>query len=206
MWGEAVMATTAAATQLPIVAVIGSAGTGPGNTITKPQWELAFAIGASIAELGCHLLTGGGPGIMAAASEGFCSISPRRGVSIGVIPAGRSPRNYPNNWVEVPIFTHLHGENPRGHESRNHINIRSARVLIALAGGRGTRAELDLAIEHNTTCNRPVVYACLQDGDDIEGRRRGQLEAVGVVCFETAREVSDALAAWCDRPETSFTR
>jgi len=140
-------------------------------------------------------LTGGGPGIMAAAGQGFCSISSSLGVSIGVIPAGKPPTTYPNPWVHLPIRTHLHGADPTGPDSRNHINIRSARIVIALTGGRGTRAELELAIEHHAAHNRPMVYACLEDTDDIYGLRRGELEATGVVCFQTAREVAGTLAA-----------
>jgi len=189
------MADISEATRLPIVAVIGSAGPGLASTITKPQHELAFAIGVTIARQGCHLLTGGGPGIMAAAGQGFCSISSSLGVSIGVIPAGKPPTTYPNPWVHLPIRTHLHGVDPTGPDSRNHINIRSARIVIALTGGRGTRAELELAIEHHAAHNRPMVYACLEDTDDIYGLRRGELEATGVVCFQTAREVAGTLAA-----------
>ena len=189
------MADIAEATRLPIVAVIGSAGPGLASTITKSQHELAFAIGAAIARQGCHLLTGGGPGIMAAAGQGFCSISSSLGVSIAVIPAGKPPTTYPNPWVHLPIRTHLHGVDPTGPDSRNHINIRSARIVIALTGGRGTRAELELAIEHHAAHNRPMVYACLEDTDDIHGLRRGELEAAGVVCFQTAREVAGTLAA-----------
>ena len=188
------MADIPEATRLPVVAVIGSAGPGLASTITKPQHELAFAIGATIAREGCHLLTGGGPGIMAAAGQGFCSISSSLGVSIGVIPAGKPPATYPNPWVHLPIRTHLHGADPTGPDSRNHINIRSARIVIALTGGRGTRAELELAIEHHAAHNRPMVCACLEDTDDIDGLRRGELEAAGVVCFQTAREVAGTLA------------
>jgi len=61
----------------------------------------------------------------------------------------------PNPWVEVPIRTHLplsgvDGTDPR---SRNHINVLTADVVVALPGGDGTRSEVRLALRYG----RPVV-------------------------------------------------
>jgi len=57
------------------------------------------------------------------------------------------PKGYPNEWVEVPVYTHLPTSGNNGHEpnSRNHINILSADVVVALPGGPGTGSELQLA-------------------------------------------------------------
>jgi len=54
-------------------------------------------------------------------------------------------KGYPNPWVEVPIFTHLPGKNPKGQDSRNLLNVGSADIVVVLAGGVGTQAELELA-------------------------------------------------------------
>src|SRR5262245_18918694 len=97
-----------------IIAVIGS-----GDDLTEAQRRGPHAVGRWIAEAGFHLLTGGGAGVMEAVSEGFCSV-PRQGYSIGIIPAGKPPGQYPNRWLEIPIKTHLKGANPRGPDSRNH--------------------------------------------------------------------------------------
>jgi uncharacterized protein (TIGR00725 family) len=103
-----------------------------------------------VAELGWHLLTGGGQGVMEDACRGFCSVERRAGVSIGIIPRaadGDGPKaGYPNPWVEIPIVTHLAGRSgPAADDSRNPINVLSAARIVALPGGIGTRAEIHLA-------------------------------------------------------------
>lgn len=129
----------------PVIAVIGSGDAGHGNA------RLAYAIGALVARGGFHLLTGGGSGVMADASRGFSSVDGRPGTCIGIIPralGGDGPKQgYPNAWVEIPIHTHLAGEDgPASPSSRNPINVRSAAKVIALAGGEGTIAEVTLAV------------------------------------------------------------
>src|SRR5215470_15742198 len=127
--------------RLPIIGVIGA-----GDPDLAPELRLAAGeIGRWIARAGCHLLTGGGAGVMAAAAEGFCAVE-RRGLSVGILPAGRPARLYPNRWVELPIRTHLRGLDPRGPDSRNPINVLTCLALVALPGGQGTRAELELAL------------------------------------------------------------
>ena len=113
-------------------------------------------LGRALASLNVHLLTGGGSGAMLACSRGFCSIERRRGLSIGVLPKlSRQRRAYPNPFVEIPIITHLPFSGTRGTDplSRNHINVLSARVVIALPGGPGTLSEVVLALGYGT----PVI-------------------------------------------------
>ncbi len=138
--------------RLKIVAVIGS-----GAHLEEDAKLAPRRAGRLIARSGYHLLTGGGAGVMAAASEGFCSVprSERAGLCIGVLPAGRPAAQYPNAWVEVPIVTHLEGEDPRGPGSRNHINVRTAHAIVAFFGGAGTHAELEIALELG---HRPIVW------------------------------------------------
>ncbi|HYO16301.1 MAG TPA: DNA-binding protein [Thermoanaerobaculia bacterium] len=138
--------------RLPIVAVIGSGDAGHGNP------ELAEAVGRLIATLGCHLLTGGGRGVMADACRGFASVPDRAGLSLGIIPRSAEddgPKDgYPNPWVEVPILTHLAGRlGPDGEDSRNAINVLTASRIVALPGGEGTRAEVKLALRNG----RPIL-------------------------------------------------
>ena len=133
--------------RIPIVTVIGSGDPEHGHG------ELAAAVGRLIAEMGFHLLTGGGFGVMSDACRGFASVAGRRGVSIGIIPRspeGEEPQaGYPNPWVEIPIRTHLAGRlGPDGADSRNAINVLSAWKIIALPGREGTRAEIRLARRH----------------------------------------------------------
>jgi predicted Rossmann-fold nucleotide-binding protein len=109
---------------------------------------------------------------MAAVSRAFWETSQRAGLVIGIIPCEpdgpvTQPRKgYPNRWVEIPIFTHLPLSGERGGEpmSRNHINVLSLNVVVALPGGPGTASEVALALEYG----RPMI-AFLSGRDEIPG-------------------------------------
>lgn len=121
----------------------------------------ARAVGEVLAELGVNLLTGGGPGVMRAVSRAFTQHPARRGICIGIIPCASeedrmTPKpGYPNEFVELPIQTHLPYSGRQGtHDlSRNHINVLSCRAIIALPGERGTASEISLALQYK----KPVV-------------------------------------------------
>ncbi|MCB9597599.1 MAG: molybdenum cofactor carrier protein [Sandaracinaceae bacterium] len=122
---------------------------------SDPHSELAVPLGAWIAARGHHLLTGGGGGVMAAVGAAFVATQPRAGVSIGILPGPDARPGYPNPSVELPIRTHLPlsgalGTDPR---SRNHVNVLTSDVVIALPGGEGTRSEVQLAVRYG----RPAV-------------------------------------------------
>lgn len=138
--------------RLPVVAVIGSG--------TAAFADRAVPLGRWLATEGVHLLTGGGGGVMAAVSEAFAGVPGRRGLVVGVLPAqsaaaAEPPPGYPNPWVEIAILTHLPFTGERGTDplSRNHINVLSADVVVALPGGAGTRSEVLLARRYR----RPLV-------------------------------------------------
>jgi uncharacterized protein (TIGR00725 family) len=146
--------------QLPIVGVMGSG--------SQPWTERAEPLGRWLAQLGVHLLTGGGGGVMEAVSRAFCAVDGRRGRALGVLPAepgrpGRAPDGYPNPWVEIAIRTHLELRGSRGAEagSRNHLHALSSDVLIALPGGPGTASEVELALRYG----RPVAAFVAQPGE-----------------------------------------
>ena len=150
--------------RLPIVGVMGSG---------KVEWaERATELGRWLAKKGVHLLTGGGNGVMTSISRAFFEVPNRKGMVIGVLPcqAGDQPsrpkKGYPNPWVEIPIFTHLPKRGTQGTDplSRNHINILSSDIVIALPGGPGTVSEVQLALEYH----RPVV-AYLHHTDELSG-------------------------------------
>ena len=146
--------------------------------------ELAAPLGRGLAHLGVHLLTGGGPGVMAAVSRAFAEVGDRAGLVIGVLPLRdgiletEPAARYPNRWVEIPIRTHLGGlgADPL---SRNHVNVLTSDVVVALPGSVGTASEVDLAIAYR----RPTVL--LGDLD----RAKGLPGAVA-----TASSVAEALA------------
>ena len=144
--------------RIPVVGVMGSG--------SARHADLAGPLGRALARMGVHLLTGGGAGVMESVSRGFIAVPDREGLVIGILPAGdaRPDRTdadpgtspgYPNPWVELAIRTHLdaRGDDGSGIRSRNHINILSSDVVIALPGSSGTASEVELAIRYG----RPVI-------------------------------------------------
>lgn len=128
---------------------------------------LAEEIGRMIASTGCDLLTGAGPGVMETVSRGFFNTTPREGIVIGIVPArvagvedaeGRPksdaeytpPPGYPNEWVELAIYTHLPDSGERGMlmTSRNHVNVLTSDLILALPGDRGTWSEMCLGVQY----------------------------------------------------------
>ena len=171
--------------RLPIVGVMGSG--------TESHTERAQEVGRWLAQEGVHLLTGGGGGVMSAVSQTFAQTPNRTGQIIGIIPSATedprsgSKKGYPNPWVEIPIFTHLPLSGQRGTDplSRNHINILSSDVLIALPGSSGTASEVALALHYK----RPLI-AYLNDRSDIAGlpdRTRVESDFHAVQAFVRSR-------------------
>ncbi|QQL44972.1 molybdenum cofactor carrier protein [Sulfuriroseicoccus oceanibius] len=139
-----------AVNRLPIIGVMGSG--------SFSYDHLAHDVGTVLAGEGVHLLTGGGEGIMEAVSRSFVKARFQgQGRVLGVIPGNSngtlhpSHENYPNPWVEIPIYTHLPltGITGTSTMSRNHINILTSQVLIFLPGSAGTASEHTLAQQYN---------------------------------------------------------
>jgi predicted Rossmann-fold nucleotide-binding protein len=123
---------------------------------------------------------------MSAVSRAFSEVPTRRGLVIGIIPGATQweasePRpGYPNPWVEMAVFTHLQMSGRDGMDpmSRNHLNVLSSNVLVALPGGSGTASEVSLALRYG----RPVI-AYLRSRDEIPDlpaavRAEGDLEKI----------------------------
>ncbi len=137
----------------PVVGVMGSGH--------DPHEELAVPVGKWLAKRGVHLLNGGGGGVMTSVSKAFSETEGRRGLVIGVIRSGSDDvnaarRGEANQWVEIPIFTHLPYSGRRGKDplSRNHINALASDVVIVLPGTEGTISEAELALDHY---HRPAI-------------------------------------------------
>jgi uncharacterized protein (TIGR00725 family) len=132
----------------------------------NPHDSLASEIGQLLADLEVNLLTGGGGGVMEAVCRAFVQARRGRGVCIGIIPCreadpGTPKDGYPNEFIELPIFTHLPYSGDRGHEnlSRNHINVLSCAAIVVLPGSRGTLAEASLALRYR----KPVIAYLADD-------------------------------------------
>ena len=150
---------------MPRQAIIGVMGSG-----THEHLGRATELGGWLATLGVHLLTGGGSGVTNAVSRAFVQTPGRRGSVLGILPglqsSGEAPTGYPNPWVEIGVRTHLSLSGERGTEleSRNHINVLTSDVVIALPGSAGTRSEVDLAVAYD----KPVA-AFIGEPSDIPG-------------------------------------
>jgi len=140
---------------------VGRATVGVMGSSRDEHAELAEPLGALLARLELNLLTGAGRGVMTSVSRAFLAARRGRGISIGIVPcadigARAEPRaGSPNPYIELPIFTHLPLSGIDGQDdlSRNHINILSSNVVIALPGSEGTASEIELALRYG----RPVA-------------------------------------------------
>jgi uncharacterized protein (TIGR00725 family) len=117
--------------RLPILAVLG-----PGES-TADLDLVAARVGRLAAEHGWVVLTGGGPGVMAAACRGAVEAD---GLTVGILPCAQPDRGYPNQWIRLPIYT-------GAGMARNAFNVLSANLCVALGGGPGTLSEIALALK-----------------------------------------------------------
>ena len=118
---------------------------------------------------------------MSAVSQAFAGVEDRIGLVVGVLPGsgaggragaeaeGLPPPGYPNPWVELAVRTHLAARGDAGGSpaSRNHVNVLSSDVVVALPGGEGTASEVALALRYG----RPLVVlgelGRVPDGADV---------------------------------------
>jgi len=122
------------ATPLPILAVLGP------SDASSEEAAIAERIGAVAARAGWVVLTGGGSGVMEAASRGAFEVG---GLTVGILPTAGPDRGYPNDWVRLPIYT-------GSGSARNAFNVLSANLCIAVGGGPGTLSEIALALKSGT--------------------------------------------------------
>ncbi|MFI4874014.1 MAG: hypothetical protein ACIALR_01665 [Blastopirellula sp. JB062] len=189
------MTSGEATTRLPVIGVMGSG--------KKVHGDLAQQLGAWIAQAGYNLLTGGGDGEMKAVSESFYAVADRPGRVIGIIPGDASGGSYsrrlhyPNPFVEIPIYTHLPQTGYEGMQvaSRNHVNILSSDIVIALPGTKGTAAEVCLALRYG----RPVAAL-------LGGRYKIPGLPPEVPTVSTVEEVAEWIAGLEPKPLPSSCR
>lgn len=135
--------------------------------------ELAFEVGKLIAERKAILVCGGLGGVMEAACRGAKSVG---GLTVGILPSEN--RKNANPYVDVVIPTGLG-------EARNVLVVKSADVVIAIAGEFGTLSE----IGHTLKIGKPLVglrtWELFKDGKTSEAivSARTPLEAVEKAFF-----------------------
>ncbi|MBL8793556.1 MAG: LOG family protein [Planctomycetia bacterium] len=113
------------------VTIFGSARAQPGSFV----YEEVKRVAAALADLGCDIITGGGPGLMQAANEGAASVNaPERDRSVGIrveLPFEQEVNPFVEQAFEhKTFFTRLH-----------HFVLTSDAFVVA-PGGIGTVLEL----------------------------------------------------------------
>ncbi len=109
------------------VSVFGSARVKRGT----PEWEMAESLGGALARAGYAVITGGGPGVMAAANKGAAEAG---GLSVGLgieLPFEQGL----NEWCDIGIdFRYFF--------ARKTMFVKYAQAFVVLPGGFGTMDEL----------------------------------------------------------------
>lgn len=119
----------------PTILVSGAARPGPEDLAAAEE------IGRRIAAAGGIVLTGGGSGVMEAASRGAREAG---GTTLAVLPGRDASESPPNPHVDLAVFTGMG-------DARNAILVRTADAVIAIGGGWGTLSEIALAMKAGRT-------------------------------------------------------
>jgi uncharacterized protein (TIGR00730 family) len=109
------------------VSIFGSARTKPDNS----EYQLADDIASGLVKAGYAIITGGGPGIMAAANKGAAEAG---GVSVGLgieLPLEAGLNDYVNVGIEFRYFF-----------VRKTVFIKYSQAFVVLPGGFGTMDEM----------------------------------------------------------------
>jgi len=164
----------------PAVSVFGSARLTPDSA----AYALGQQVGVELVRAGYAVITGGGPGAMAAANRGACDAE---GVSVGLgieLPFEQGL----NEWVDL-------GVNFRYFFARKTMFVKYARGFIVLPGGFGTLDELFEAlclVQTRKVTSFPVVLI----GSSFWG---------GLVDWIRGRLVEDGMVAHADTQLFSVT-
>lgn len=150
----------------PAVSVFGSARTTP----DQPLWRIGERLGGALVDAGYAVITGGGPGLMAAANKGALEAG-GRSVGLGIeLPFEHGL----NEWVDL-------GVNFRYFFARKTMFVKYAQGFVVLPGGFGTLDELFEAVtlvQTNKVTSFPIVLL----GSDywrglLEWLRRASVDA-----------------------------
>lgn len=139
-----------------------------GNNPSDQELNWAEQIGRGLAERGVVVVTGGGDGVMEAASKGAFEAG---GLTVGILP-GSSPQDA-NQYVTIPILTGMS-------YARNIIVAKTGRVVIAVGGAFGTLSEIAHALGDGIPTIGLGTWELSREGIEKDGivRVRSPKEAV----------------------------
>jgi len=153
----------------PAVSVFGSARTRRDH----PDWALGESVGAELARAGFAVITGGGPGAMAATNKGAIEAG---GVSVGLgieLPFEQGI----NEWVNLAV-------NFRYFFARKTMFVKYAQGFVVLPGGFGTLDELFEAlvlVQTKKVTSFPIVLVGTSYWSGLLEWARGPLQERGMV-------------------------
>jgi uncharacterized protein (TIGR00730 family) len=153
----------------PAVSVFGSART-PRDS---PEWKLGERLGAALADAGFAVITGGGPGAMAATNKG---VKEAGGVSVGLgieLPFEQGL----NEWVDLEV-------NFRYFFARKTMFVKYAQGFVVLPGGFGTLDELFEAlvlVQTRKVTSFPIVLLGTDYWGGLVDWVRGPMLAKGMI-------------------------
>lgn len=157
------------------IGIIGSGSVPANQEINVKSYE----IGKEIAERGCILLTGSGPGLPYEAIKGAKETN---GLTIGISPASNlqdhiKRYNFPTRFFDVLIFTGF------GLKGRNVLFIRSCDGVIVISGRIGTLNEFTIAYDEWKTIG--VLKDTCGISDSIEDIIRKSGKKGGKIIYES---------------------
>ena len=153
----------------PAVSVFGSARTPDDH----PDWALGERLGAALARAGFAVITGGGPGVMAATNKGAKEAG---GISVGLgieLPFEQGM----NEWVDL-------GVNFRYFFARKTMFVKYAQGFVVLPGGFGTLDELFEAlvlVQTRKVTSFPIVLLGTEYWSGLLEWARGPMVARGMI-------------------------
>lgn len=156
----------------PAVSIFGSARVREGS----PTYESARATGRAFAEAGFAVVTGGGPGLMAAANRG-CREAGGLSVGFGIdLPLEQGM----NEWCDLSLtFDHFH--------VRKVMFVKAAEGFVIFPGGFGTQDELWEAltlVQTGKIGNFPIVLFDTDYWEELLDWVRDEMLADGLISSE----------------------
>lgn len=150
---------------------------GPGDAGPGEVFDTAEELGRLLAEAGAVVVCGGLGGVMEAVCRGARSAG---GLTLGILPGG--DRREANPYVEVAVPTGLG-------EARNALVVRSADVVVAVAGGYGTLSEIAFALRDGTPVVGVGTWELARGGEPDSGIVRvGDAAEAARTALELARK------------------